>query len=119
MAAGVLRTVPLAGELTSSLISRAADRHGLRRPAACCGCEVPQLPCWKCAVDSPRGAARPAFQVLSDVTHVQPVMSDPLGQVRRFLGGHRRHGPGHRQVEGFANELSGAFVAQANYPSGR
>ncbi|WP_405763982.1 TniQ family protein [Streptomyces sp. NBC_00080] len=29
MAAGVLRTVPLAGELTSSLISRAADRYGL------------------------------------------------------------------------------------------
>ncbi|MGX1364707.1 hypothetical protein RKD19_000066 [Streptomyces canus] len=32
MAAGALRTVPLAGELTSSLISRAADRYGL--PAA-------------------------------------------------------------------------------------
>ena len=32
VAAGALRTVPLAGELTSSLISRAADRYGL--PAA-------------------------------------------------------------------------------------
>ncbi|MCP9956091.1 TniQ family protein [Streptomyces sudanensis] len=32
MAAGALRTVPLAGELTSSLIYRAADRYGL--PAA-------------------------------------------------------------------------------------
>lgn len=32
MAAGVLRTVPLAGELTASLINRAADRYGL--PAA-------------------------------------------------------------------------------------
>ncbi|MET8964256.1 hypothetical protein ABZX69_33115 [Streptomyces sp. NPDC004074] len=32
MAAGALRTVPLAGELTASLISRAADRYGL--PAA-------------------------------------------------------------------------------------
>ncbi|MGW0500989.1 hypothetical protein ACWD0Z_37865 [Streptomyces sp. NPDC003007] len=32
VAAGVLRTVPLAGELTSSLINRAADRYGL--PAA-------------------------------------------------------------------------------------
>lgn len=32
MTAGALRTVPLAGELTSSLISRAADRYGL--PAA-------------------------------------------------------------------------------------
>ncbi|MEU1791910.1 hypothetical protein ABZ553_39775 [Streptomyces sparsogenes] len=32
MAARVSRTVPLAGELTSSLISRAADRYGL--PAA-------------------------------------------------------------------------------------
>ncbi|MEV6133848.1 TniQ family protein [Streptomyces violaceusniger] len=32
MAAGVLRTVPLAGELTASVISRAADRYGL--PAA-------------------------------------------------------------------------------------
>lgn len=32
VAAGALRTVPLAGELTASLINRAADRYGL--PAA-------------------------------------------------------------------------------------
>lgn len=32
MTAGVLRTAPLAGELTASLIGRVADRYGL--PAA-------------------------------------------------------------------------------------